>query len=329
VDIVNGRTRQILANSVAAFCAALALQETLAQDYPTRPIRMIAAFPPGGGTDIVARVVAQKLSHTLGQNVVVENRAGAAGNIGTEAVARATPDGHSLGIGNSASLALNPSLYKNLPVDTVRDLAPITKIASYSYVVVVRSAFPAKTFAELLAYTRQNPGKLNFASSGSATKMAGALLKSMGGIQMTDVPFNGSGPALIQILGGHVDMTFAAALSTVQPHFRTGVLRPLAVTSARRSADFPELPTIAEAGLPGFEVSVWYGMVAPAATPRAIIKKLNAHIVHILNMPDVRERVVSTGAEVVGNTPEQFAAEIKAEVEKWAKVVRESGIATD
>jgi len=326
---MNARTLGILANGAGVLCAALALGSARAQDFPNRPVRMIAAFPSGGGTDIVARVIAQKLSQMLGQNVVVDNRPGAAGNIGTEAVARATPDGYTLGMGNSASLALNPSLYRNLPYDTVRDLAPITKIAAYSYIVVVRSAFPAKTFNELLAYTRQNPGKLNFASSGSATRMAGALLKSMAGIQMTDIPFNGSAPALIQILGGHVDITLAATLSTVQPHFKTGVLRPLAVTSARRSADLPDLPTIAESGIPGFEVSVWYGMVAPVATPRAIINKLHTHIVEILRMPDVRERVIAAGAEVVGNSPDQFAAELKAEVRKWAKVVKESGIVVE
>jgi tripartite-type tricarboxylate transporter receptor subunit TctC len=311
---------------LAATIALPAIHPASAQEYPSRPIRLVASFPAGGGSDIVARVVAQKLSETWGQHVVVENKPGAAGNIGSETVVRATPDGYTLGVGTSASLALNPSLYSKLPFDTVRDLAPVTQLAAYSYVIVARSSFPAKTFKELIAYAKANPGKVNFASSGSATKMAGALLNSAVGMDITEVPFNGSAPALVQILGGHVDFTMAAALNVVQPHFKSGVLRPLAVTSAKRSPDLPDLPTIAESGVPGFEVTVWYGMIAPAKTPRDLIAKINAQVVQALRAPDVRNRVVATGAEVVGNSPAEFAANLKVEVEKWARVVKTAGI---
>jgi len=296
-----------------------------AQTYPNRAIRMIAAFPTGGGSDIVTRVIAQKLAETMGQQVVVENRAGAAGNIGTEAVARAAPDGYTLGMGNSASLGINASLYKNLPYNPVTDFAPITQVASYTYVVVSRSAFPPKSFRELVAYAKDHPGKVNFASSGSTTKLAGALLKSMAGIEMTDIPFNGGGPAQTQLLGGHVDIMMAAALNLLLPHVKAGTLRPLAVTAARRSPELPDVPTIAESGIPGFDVSVWYGIVAPAGTPQEIVTRLSTQIVQILKLPDVRERIVSTGSTIVGSTPEQFAAVIASEVTKWAKVVRESG----
>lgn len=297
-----------------------------AQDYPGKPVRMIAPFPTGGGTDIVSRIVAQRLAESIGQQVVVENRPGAAGIVGTESIARATPDGYTVGVVTSAALALNPSLYKKIPYDPIKDFAAITQVAAYSYILMAHANFPARNFRELAAYARANPGKVNFASSGSSTLLAGAYLKSLAGIQMTDIPFNGGGPALIQLLGGHVDLTMVSGLGPVQQHIKAGTIKPIAVTSLKRIPELPEVPTIAESGVPGFEISVWYGMVAPAATPRAIVTNLNARIVDILKSPDVRERVLAAGFEVVANAPEQFAAFIKSEVSKWAKIVKDAGI---
>jgi len=319
------RTRSAVfaTTALGLYCACSA---AFAQDYPSKPIRMIAPFPTGGGTDIVARIIAQRLSEKTGRQVVVENRPGAAGAIGTESIARATPDGYTIGMVTSASLAINPSLYRKTGYDPIKDFAPITHVASYSYIVMAHAGFPPRTFKELVAYARENPGKINFASSGSATLLAGALLKSMAGIQMTDIPFNGGAPALIQLLGGHVDITMVSGLGQVNQHMKAGTVRPIAVTSLKRSSDLPEVPTIAESGLPGFDVSVWYGMVAPAATPREIVSKLNAQIVGILKTPEVRDRVLAAGSEVVASSPEQFAPFIRAEALKWAKVVKDAGI---
>lgn len=297
-----------------------------AQTYPTRPIRMIAPFPTGGGTDIVSRIVAQRLTDRLGRQVVVDNRPGAAGAIGTEALARATPDGYTLGMVTSASLVINPSLYRATSYDPVKDFATITQVASYSYIIMAHTSFPPRNFKELVAYAKSHPGKVNFASSGSATLLAGASLETMAGIDMTDIPFNGGGPALIQLLGGHVDITMVSGLSQVRQHIKAGTIRPIAVTSLKRSPDLPDVPTIAESGLPGFEVSVWYGMLAPTATPRAIIDSLHSQIVGILKTPEVHEQVRSAGFDIVANSPEEFASFIKAEVAKWAKVVKDAGI---
>ncbi len=308
-----------------ALCSACGI--AAAQNYPSKPVRMIAPFPTGGGSDIVSRIIAQRLSEKLGQQVVVENRPGAAGLVGTESIARATPDGYTVGVVTSAALVLNPSLYKKIAYDPVQDFAPITEVAAYSYIVMAHASFPPKNFRELVAYAKANPGKINFASSGSSTLLAGASLKSLAGIQMTDIPFNGGAPALIQLLGGHVDVTMVSGLGPVQQHIKAGTIKPIAVTSLKRFTDLPEVPTIAESGMPGFDVSVWYGMVVPAATPRAIVATLNARIVAILKTPDVRERVLAAGSEVVASTPEEFAAFIKAEVLKWAKIVKDAGIA--
>jgi tripartite-type tricarboxylate transporter receptor subunit TctC len=320
-DKMDVRERWISKLAVAVL--TLAMGSAWGQSYPMRPVRIIEAFPPGGGTDFAARIIAQKLTDVLGQQVIVENRTGAAGSIGTEAAARATPDGHTLLLANNATLAINPSLYRKLPYDPTRDFAPVTLVASYGYIVVVRPALPVKTLADLAAYAKLNPGKLNFASAGSTTRVAGALFRTVGGMQMTDVPYNGTGPAVIDLLGGHVDLMLA---STPLAQFKTGALRPLAVTGSKRSPVLPELPTVAEAGMPGLETSAWYGVVVPVAVPAQIVAKLNADIVSVLRQNDVRERLGSTGAEIIGSSPQEFAALIRAEVAKWAKVVKESGI---
>ena len=315
----------IIPAAALTMCCACSLPA--AQSYPSKPMRMIAPFPIGGGTDIVSRIIAQRLAEKIGQQVVVENRPGAAGLVGTESIARATPDGYTVGMVTSAALALNPSLYKKISYDPVKDFAPITQVASYSYIVMAHASFPARNFRELATYAKANPGKINFASSGSSTLLAGALLKSTTGIQMTDIPFNGGAPALIQLLGGHVDITMVSGLNQVQQHIKAGTIKPIAVTSLKRSPELPDVPTIAESGVPGFDVSVWYGMVAPAATPRALIAAFNNQIVTILKTPDVRDRVLVAGFEVIASSPEEFSAFIKAEVLKWAKVVKDAGIA--
>jgi len=262
-----------------------------AQAYPTRPVRLIDPFPPGGSTDFAARVMGQRLTEVFAQQVVVENRGGAAGNIGTEAAARATPDGHTLLMATTATFAIAPSLYKKLAYSTTTDFAPVSLVATYAYIIIVRPSLAVKTMRDLVAYAKANPGKLNFASSGSTTRVAGALFKTEAGLPVTDVPYNGIGPAVIDLIGGHVDFTLA---STPLPQFKTGVLRPLAVTSAKRSSALPDVPTVAEAGVPGLETSVWYGVVTQAAVPPQIVTRLNAAIVSALQQPDVRERLTSS-----------------------------------
>lgn len=294
-----------------------------AQSYPARPIRLIAPFPPGGGTDLTARLIAQKLTLSMGQQVIVDNRPGANGSIGIELAARARPDGYTLALGNNGPLAINVSLSKKLPYDPVKDLAAVSLIASYPYIVVVRPSLPVKSMKELVDFAKTNPGKLNFASSGSVTGLAGAMLKSAAGINMIDVPYNGNGPAVTALLGGHVDLMLA---SVPMAEFKLGTLRALAVTGAKRSLALPELPTVEESGIPGFDATAWYGIVVPAATPQDIILQLNTKIIELLKLAEVRERLRRSGVEIVGSSPAEFGALIKAEVAKWAKVVRDSGL---
>jgi tripartite-type tricarboxylate transporter receptor subunit TctC len=297
-----------------------------AQGYPTHSIRLIVPFPPGGATDIIARAVAQRWTETLGQSVVVENRPGAGGNIGSDVVAKATPDGYTLLMGTVGTHAINASLYTNMPYDHVKDFAPVILVAGVPNVMEVNPSVPAKTVQEFIAYAKANPGKLNFASSGSGTSihLSGELFKVMTGVQMTHVPYKGSAPALTDLMGGQVQVMFDN-LPPSLPHIKAGKLRPLAVTSATRAPALPDVPTVAESGVPGFEASSWFGVLAPAGTPRPIIDRLNGEVAKWLATPEAKERMLALGANAIGGSPEDFAAHIRAETAKWAKVVKESG----
>jgi len=313
--------------SLAATLAILTPHAAAAADaYPARPIRFVVAFPPGGGTDIIARSIAQKLAERLAQQVVVDNRPGAGGNIGTDIVAKSAPDGYTMLMGSAGPLAINASLFASMPFDPVRDLAPVTLAASTPNVLVVHPSLRAATVKELIALARTRPGEINFASSGHGTPahLAGELFNSMAGVKLVHVPYKGAAPALADLLGGQVQLMFST-MPPALPHVKDGKLRALAVTSLKRSRATPDLPTVDEAALPGFEANTWHGVVLPAGTPPAIIARLNREIVAILHLHEVVERLSSQGAEPVGSTPEEFAAYIRSETVKWAKVVRESG----
>ena len=300
-----------------------------AQGYPAKPVRLVVPFPPGGPTDIVSRLLAPKMAAALGQQIVVENRGGAGGAIGTEQVARAAPDGHTLIMGTIGGLAVAKSLNPKLGYDTLRDLAPITQSVSVTSILVVHPSVPAKTVRELLAIARASPGRLNYASSGNGTitHLAGELLKYMGKVSITHVPYKGGSPALTALVSGEVDLTYENSL-IITPHIRSGKVRGIAVTSAKRSALLPELPTIAET-LPGYSASGWYGLLAPAATPKAVIARLNTEAVKALRAPDVIDKLSGQGAEPVGSSPEEFTAFIRSEIDKWANLVKAAKMSTD
>ena len=302
----------------------------LAQDnYPSRPIKLIVPFPPGGATDIVGRLVAQRLQEALGQPVVVENKAGAGSNIGSEQVAKAAPDGYTLLLGTIAN-ATNMSIYKNMSYDTLRDFAPVTQTMAAPSVLVVTNALPAINLKELIGLAKAQPGKLSFASSGAggSPHLAGELLKLRAGIDIIHVPYKGAAPALVDVVSGVVSMGFKTALSAI-PHMQSGKLKPVAVAATKRLAQIPNVPTMVEAGLPDFEVSSWNGVLAPAKTPPEIIARLNQALVRILATQDVKERFAAQAAEPVGSTPEQFRAYIQSEIDKWAQVVKASGAKID
>jgi tripartite-type tricarboxylate transporter receptor subunit TctC len=288
---------------------------------------MIVAFPPGGGTDILGRMLAQRLGETLGQNVVVENRGGAGGNVGTEAAARAAPDGYTILMGNVAPNAINVSLYRNLPFDPVADFAPVSLVAATPNVLVVHPSTAARTVKELIALARARPGTLNFASAGngSSSHLAGELFRVLAGAEIVHVPYKGAGPAMLDVLSGQVQLYFAT-LPAALPHVKSGKLAAVAVTSARRSPALADLPTVAESGIPGYEASTWYGVLAPARTPARAIERLHGDIVKILAQPEFRERLEAQGFDLVGSSPEEFRAAIRSEIVKWGKVVRDAGI---
>jgi tripartite-type tricarboxylate transporter receptor subunit TctC len=301
-----------------------------AQTYPVKPIRIVVPFPPGGATDILARDVAQKLTEAWGQQVIVDNRPGAGGNIGSELVAHSAPDGYTLEMGTVGTHAINASLYAKMPYDHVKDFAPVILVAGVPNVLVVNNAVPANSVAELIAYAKANPGKLNFASSGNGTSihLSGELFKVMAGVQMTHIPYKGSAPALQDLLGGQVQLMFDN-LPPSLPQIKAGKVRALAVTSLTRAPALPDVPTVAESGLPGFEASSWFGILAPAGTPPAIVAKLNAEIAKWLATPEAKEQLAKQGANAAGGTPEEFAKHIAAETAKWAKVVKDSGAKID
>ena len=309
--------------------APVALAET-PSPYPSKPIRLVVPFPAGGTTDSLARAVAQKLSEAWGQQVIVDNRPGAGGNIGSDIVAKAAPDGYTLVMGTVGTHAINPSLYRKMPYDHVKDFAPVILVAGVPNVLVVNPSLPVHTVRELIDYAKANPGKLNFASSGNGTSihLSGELFKTMAGVQMTHVPYKGSAPALTDLMGGQVQLMFDNLPSSLQL-IQAGKLRAIAVTSTARAAALPDVPTIAESGLPGFEASSWFGVLAPAGTPREIVTKLNATIAAWLATPDAKDKLLSQGAIAAGGTPEAFARHIDAETAKWAKVVKMSGAHID
>jgi tripartite-type tricarboxylate transporter receptor subunit TctC len=320
--------RMILGALLVGLIAPVATVQ--AQQWPSKPIKWVVPFAPGGTTDILARTVGEKLSTALGQPVVVENRPGAGGGVGADYVAKSAPDGYTIVGGTISTHAINASLYKSLPYDPVRDFAPITLIARLPNLLVVNPGVPAKNVAELVALLKANPGRYTFASSGNGTSqhLSGELFKSIAGVEMQHVPYKGSPPALQDVVAGQVTMTFDN-ITTAWPLAKAGNLRPLAVTTAQRSAVAPDVPTMQEAGLAGYEVGSWQGVFAPAGTPPEIVRRLNAEIVRILRLPEVRDKLIGLGAEPVGNSPDEFAAMVKSEVAKWADVVKRSGARVD
>ena len=313
----------------ALLLGCLPLAATAQGAYPNKPIRMIVPYPPGGPTDVLGRIVAQKLSESLGQQVVVENRPGASGMIGSEIVAKAAPDGYTL-LANASIHVINPSLYPKMNFDALRDFAPVSLIAQVPLILVVNPNLPVKSVQELIALGKAQPNLLNFGSSGNAAAphLAGESFKIATGVQMQHVPYKGSAPALTDLIGGQVQLIFDS-MPSAMPHVKSGKIRALAVTTARRSPTVPDLPTIAESGVPGFDISTWYGVWAPAGTPREIVNKVAAEMAKALQQPAVRERLAALGAEPVGNTPEEFAAYCQSELAKWSKIVRESGAKAD
>ena len=298
-----------------------------AQDYPTRPIRIIVPSTAGGSVDTLARMVGTHLGQRWGQQVVVDNRSGAGGVIAGEITAKAAPDGYTLIMATIAAMATNVSLAKKLPYDPVRDFAPVTLVASQQIALLVNPAAPAKSIQELLQLAKAKPGQLTFASAGNGSggHLSGELLKILAAIDITHVPYKGIAPAIVDVISGQVTMTFTSIISGT-PHIKSGRLRALAVTGAHRSPALPEVPTMVESGVKGYESSTWYGLLAPKATPRAIVMKLNREVVAIVNLPEVKSHLLAEGAEPVGNTPDEFGDIIKADIAKWGKVIRAAGL---
>ena len=315
----------------AVLALMLATAGASAQGYPTKPIRLVVPYPAGGPLDIMARAIGQKLTEAWKQPVVVDNRAGAGGNIGADFVAKSAPDGYTLLMGAVATHAINPSLYSKIPYDPVKDFAPVALVAQVPNILVVNPAVPAKTVSELIALARAKPGTLNFGSgsTGSTGHLAGELFNTMAGVKMVHIPYKGAAPATADLLGGQVQLMFDN-LASALPNVKAGKLRALAVTTLARSAAIPGLPTIAESGLAGFDLTTWFGLLVPAGTPPEIVARLNAEIVRALEAKDMRERLEKMGAEPLSNnTPEHFAAFIRSEAAKYARVVKDSGARVD
>ncbi len=314
---------------LSAAMAAAAVAQGGVQSYPSKPVRIMVAQAPGGASDLLIRLLAQKLTESLGQQFVIDNRPGAGGNIGAEIAAKAAPDGHSLFM-VSAPHAVAPSLYKKLPYDLMRDFAPITLVGSEPLCVVVHPSLPVKSIREFVAFLKTRPGQLTYGSTGNGAvnHLATELFKSMAGVDMVHVPYKGSAFAIPDVISGRVPVLFAN-VSPLLPHIRSGKLRPLAVTASRRSPALPDVPTIAESGYAGYETLNWFGMVAPARTPDDIIRKLNAAMIQTVNLPEVREHYENRGAEPMTTTPEEMCTFLRSEIEKWAGVVRISGARVD
>jgi len=316
----------------AALLVICAVSPSLAhaQSYPNKTIRMIVPFPAGGATDIVARLVAQKLGDAIGQQVIVDNRGGAAGTIGSDLAAKSPPDGYTILIGTSSTHAIAQSLYAKLPYDSIKDFTPVVGIATATIVLSMHPSVPAKTVRELIVLAKAKPDALSFASSGSGgvSHLVGEMFKAQAGVQMLHIPYKGDAPALADLVGGQVSLEFGTALSFL-PYIQSGRLKALAVTSLKRSQVMPDVPTVAESGLKGFEALQWFGVFAPAGTRAEVVTRLNTEIVKILQTADMRERLTKLASEVMADTPEQFAAFQKAEIAKWARVVKDSGARID
>jgi tripartite-type tricarboxylate transporter receptor subunit TctC len=312
--------------TIAVFAAAMS-GGAFAQAFPAKAVRIVVPFPPGGGVDIVARVVGPKLTEIWGQQVVVDNRAGASGMLGTEVAARAAPDGYTLLMGTMGNLAVNPHLFPKMTVDPLRDFAPVTLVVNVHFVMVAHPSLPVRNVKELIALARARPGQINYSSSGAggAPHLGGELFKRLAKVDLTHIPYKGSGPSFQDLLGGQVSLTFDSLVQAM-PYITSKMLRPLAVLGATRSPLLSEVPTVAESGVPGYELTNWFGLAAPAATPPETIVKIHADFVKVLQQPNVREKLAGMGADVVGNTPEQFGAYLRTETAKWAKLVKDADI---
>ena len=319
--------RYLLAVTCTTLVSAFTAQ---AADYPDKPIRMIVPYPPGGTSDLLARAIAPRLGERLQQTVIIENRAGAGGVIGAQAVARSAPDGYTLVFASIASHGILPVLQKPAPYDAIKDFSPITLVANTPNVLIANIQQPIKSVAELLAAAKAKPGSINFGSTslGGSPHMGGELLKTMAGIDIVHVPYKGGGPMLIDLMGGQVQVAFDNLPSSIN-HIRAGKIRALAVTTAKRWPAAPDIPTMAEAGVPGYESGAWFGLLAPANTPKPIVEMLQKHVAAILKLPEVEKMFLEQGAEPVGNTPEQFAKVIASELQKWAKVAAATGVKLD
>jgi tripartite-type tricarboxylate transporter receptor subunit TctC len=315
-----------IAVAAAALCAAHAIAEA-AQPYPSRPIRIVVAYTPAGTTDILARVIGQKMNEAWGQPVIIDNRPGANGNIGTEYAAKAQPDGHTFLMTTAGPHGINPSLYRKLGYDAVRDFSAVSLVALVPNILVVNMSLPVKDVKGLIAHAKANPGKLSYGSpgAGSTAHLSMELFKAMTGTNIVHVPYKGSAGVLTDVMGGQIAATMDN-MPAYLPQVKAGKIRALAVSPAKRSPALPDLPTVAEAGVPGYASSAWFGLVAPAATPKDVVARLSAETARILQIPDVKARLADLGAEPIGSTPEQFAAHIKAEIEKWAKVIRDAHV---
>jgi tripartite-type tricarboxylate transporter receptor subunit TctC len=317
---------RLLAAMVLSAASALAA----AQSWPSKPVRLVIPFAPGGGADIAGRIIAQEMSVGLGQSFVVENRTGAGGTLAPDNVAKSSPDGYSVVLAHVGGISIAPYLFKNLPYNPEKDLVPVTLAVNGLSVLVVHPELPVKSVRELIAHAKANPNKLSFSSAGTGTDthLAAELFKSMTGTQMVHVPYKGGAPALLDLTAGRVQLSFASVATTISS-IKGGKLRALAMTGARRFELLPDLPTIAEAGVPGYEINNWYGLFVPTGTPAEVVKRLHGEAVKALAKPDVRTKLIGAGLEPVGNTPEEFAAYVRTENAKWSKIVRESGAKAD
>ncbi len=329
IPVTTNFERRALLKSALAMMAGLSVMSARSQSYPVRPVRVMLPYPPGGPTDVLVRIVAAKLSEAMGQNFSVDNKAGASGMIGSAEVAKAAPDGYTL-LGNASIHVINPSLYPKATFDAIVDFSPITQLASVPLILVVNNDLPVKTVRELIAYGKANPARMNFASSGNAAAphLAGESFKIATGVQMQHVPYKGSTPALTDLIGGQVQLMFDS-MPSATPFVKSGKLRALAVSTSKRSPAFPDLPTIDEAGVPGFDISTWYGLWAPKSTPKDLVDRLAVEVARILKLAEVRDRYAALGAEPIGSSPEEFAAYCKSELLKWSKIVKESGAKAD
>lgn len=324
---MNARFALLFAMILAIVTAAAAQAQTT---YPNRPIRVVVPFPPGGLNDVVARLVSQRLAENLGQTILIENRGGATGTIGSAAVAKAAPDGYTILSSGSTTAAVAPHLYSNLPYDQAKDLVAIGRIGAVASIVLVHPSMPASTMSELIAHLKARPGAINFGSGGSggSQHIGAELLKTLAGVSITHVPYKGGGPAMIDLVAGQISMMIEPMPSAL-PQVRAGKVRALAVTTPRRSSALPELPTVAETGIAGYDLTIWLGFFAPAGTPREIIARLNTELARTLNAPDMRERLAQQGVETIVDTPEEFGVYVNTELARWGKVVRDSGAKLD